>query len=68
MQLRKLLALKKDLMGFQDSEESQKNMLLAVNRILNWDHDLTMKSDVTRKQAAIITIETQGKNFCGSTQ
>lgn len=27
-----------------------------------------MKSDVTRKQASIVSIETQGKSFCGSNQ
>ena len=43
-------------------------MLRAVNKILNWDADLVMKSDATRKQASVIAMETQGANFCGSSQ
>ena len=43
-------------------------MLLAVNKILNWDHDLMMKSDVTRKQASIVAMESKGEHFCGSNQ
>ena len=66
VQLRYLLTFKKELLSFQENEESQKSMLKAVNKILNLDHDYFMKSDVTRKQASIIAMETQGEHFCGS--
>ena len=49
MQLRRLFSMKQDLVGFAENEESKQNMLRAANQVLNWDHDLLMKSDVTRK-------------------
>ena len=68
MQLRRLFSMKQDLVGFAESEESKQNMLRAANQVLNWDHDLLMKSDVTRKQVSIVALETQGNQFCGSNQ
>ena len=49
VQLRRLFSMKQDLVGFAENEESKQNMLRAANQVLNWDHDLLMKSDVTRK-------------------
>ena len=65
-QLRLLLSLKKDLLNFGESDESKMAMLRAVNHILNWDTDRTMHSDVKRRQASIVAMETQSNQFCGS--
>ena len=35
-------------------------MLRAVNHILNWESDVRMRSDVTRKQASVLAVSTKG--------
>jgi len=67
-QMRQLLALKEDVMRFADSDQSQMNMLRAVNRILNWETDLTTRSDVTGRQASVVALESRGNQICGTNQ
>ena len=64
--MKRLLSVKREIMSFAENETSQQAVLRVINKVVNQNSDQTMHSDVTRKQASVTILETQGSNFCGS--
>ena len=60
--MRELMKKKQDLINFSRSEESKKNMLRAINQIVNLDRDRVTHSDsdylIYRKTSGVTTFET----------
>ena len=64
------MMMKQDILNFSKNEESKKNMLLAINQVVNFTNDKMTHSDmdfsIYKKTSGVTTFETKGENFCNS--